>query len=84
MPSEQQQQQTASEEFDLLTKSLEKASSRHVRRIHQAHISSLEAALRKAWDWLNKYYASPEVIENALFKKTGYLPKDPQQKPYQT
>ena len=64
-----------SEELDLLTKWLGKESSNHVRRMRQVHVNNPGAALRKAWDRLSECYASPEVIENALFKKLDMFPR---------
>ena len=66
---------TASEEMDLLTKWLGKESSEHVKRIRSVHVSDPEEALRKAWRRLQDCYASPEVIENAIFKKLDNFPK---------
>ena len=66
---------TASQEMDLLTKWLGKESSEHVKRIRSVHVSDPEEALRKAWRRLQDCYASPEVIENAIFKKLDNFPK---------
>ncbi|RXN30030.1 C-type mannose receptor 2-like protein [Labeo rohita] len=39
------------------------------------HVNNLQLALKKAWDRLVECYASPEVIEEALFKKLDMFTK---------
>lgn len=64
-----------SEELDLLTKWLGKESGHYVNRIRLMHVNNPQIALRKAWDRLVECYASPEVIEDALFKKLDMFTK---------
>ncbi|XP_061678699.1 uncharacterized protein LOC133502197 [Syngnathoides biaculeatus] len=66
---------TASEELDLLVKWLGKESSEHVKRIRAVHITNPHAALELAWTRLQECYATPEVIENALFKRLDNFPR---------
>ncbi|CAI5671390.1 unnamed protein product [Oreochromis niloticus] len=66
---------TASEELDLLVKWLGKESSEHVKRIRAAHITNPEAALNLSWLRLQECYATPEVIECALFKRLDCFPR---------
>ena len=66
---------TASEELDLMTKWLGKESSQHVRRIRSVHIDNPDTALKKAWERLKECYASPEVLESALFRKLDNFPR---------
>ncbi len=47
----------------------------YVKRICHVHVYYPEAALKKAWDTLCECYASPEVIEKALFKKLDEFPR---------
>ncbi|XP_037392738.1 uncharacterized protein LOC119263058 isoform X2 [Pygocentrus nattereri] len=66
---------TASEELDLMAKWLGRESAEHVKRIRSVHISSPERALMRAWRQLQDCYASPEVIECALFKRLDDFPR---------
>ncbi|XP_067279227.1 uncharacterized protein [Pseudorasbora parva] len=66
---------SASEELDLLTKWLGKESGHYVNRIRLMHVNNPQVALRKAWDRLVECYASPEIIEDALFKKLDMFTK---------
>lgn len=59
------------EELDMLSRE----SSEHVKRICSVHIRDPKAAPRKAWGWLQDCYASPEIIEIALFKKLDNFPR---------
>ncbi|KAI3356594.1 hypothetical protein L3Q82_017794 [Scortum barcoo] len=65
---------TDSEELDLLIKWLGKESSDHVKRIRAAYVSDPRAALRMSWTRLQECYATPEVIESALFKRLDGFP----------
>lgn len=65
----------ASKELDLLVKWLGRESVEHAKRMRTVHINNPEAALKKAWARLNKCYASPEVIECALYRKLDRFPK---------
>lgn len=58
-----------SEELDLLVKWLGKESSEHVKRIRAVYATNPKAALQLSWERLQECYATPEVVENALFKK---------------
>ncbi|XP_051916306.1 uncharacterized protein LOC127597357 [Hippocampus zosterae] len=60
---------TCSQELDLLVKWLGKESSEHVKRIRAVYTTNPQAALQVSWDRLQECYATPEVVENALFKK---------------
>lgn len=66
---------TDSEELDLLIKWLGKESSDHVKRIRAAYVSDPRAALSMSWTRLQECYATPEVIENALFKRLDGFPR---------
>lgn len=66
---------TASEELDLLVKWLGNESSEHVKRIRAVHIANPQAALDLSWIRLQESYATPEVIENALFKRLDSFPR---------
>lgn len=66
---------SASEELDLLTKWLGRESGHYVNRIRLMHVNNPQVALRKAWDRLVECYASPEIIEDALFKKLDTFTK---------
>ncbi|XP_074501591.1 uncharacterized protein LOC141773627 isoform X2 [Sebastes fasciatus] len=65
---------TASEELSLLVKWLGKESSEHVKRIRAVHITNPQAALELSWTRLQECYATPEVIESALFKRLDSFP----------
>ncbi|KAL1254895.1 hypothetical protein QQF64_012956 [Cirrhinus molitorella] len=65
----------ASEELDLLVKWLGKESSDHVRRIRAVYVSNPQAALQLSWMRLQECYATPEVIESALFKRLDNFPR---------
>ena len=66
---------SASEELDLLVKRLGRESSEHVKRIRAVHITNPQAALRLSWTRLRECYATPEVIESALFKRLNNFPR---------
>lgn len=66
---------TYSEELDLLVKWLGKESSDHVKRIRAVYTTDPKAALEMSWDRLRECYATPEIIENALFKKLDTFPR---------
>lgn len=66
---------TASEELDLLVKWLGKESSEHIKRIRAVHVTNPEAALHMSWTRLRECYATPEVIESALFKRLDSFPR---------
>ena len=66
---------SASEELDLLVKWLGRESSEHVKRIRAVHITNPQAALRLSWTRLRECYATPEVIESALFKRLDNFPR---------
>lgn len=66
---------TASEELDLLIKWLGKESSDHVKRIRAVYVSNPQAALQLSWTRLQECYATPEVIESALFKRLDCFPR---------
>ena len=65
---------TASEELDLLVKWLGKESSEHIKRMRAVHVTNPEAALQMSWTRLRECYATPEVIESALFKRLDNFP----------
>lgn len=58
-----------SEELDLLVKWLGKESSEHVKRIGAVHVTNPRAALHLSWQRLQDCYGTPEMVENALFKR---------------
>ncbi|RXN31543.1 hypothetical protein ROHU_004747 [Labeo rohita] len=62
-------QLSASEELDLLVKWLGKESSDHVRRIRAVYVTNPQAALQMSRTRLHECYATPEVIERALFTR---------------
>lgn len=66
---------TYSQELDLLVKWLSKESSEHVKRIRAVYTTNPNTALQLAWDRLEECYATPEVVENALFKKLDVFPR---------
>ncbi|XP_035995613.1 uncharacterized protein LOC110368714 isoform X1 [Fundulus heteroclitus] len=66
---------TCSQELDLLVKWLGKESSEHVKRIRAVYTTNPKAALQLAWDRLEECYATPEIVENALFKKLDSFPR---------
>lgn len=66
---------TYSEELDLLVKWLGKESSDHVKRIRAVYTTDPKAALEMSWDRLRECYATPEIVENALFKKLDAFPR---------
>ncbi|KAK0147466.1 hypothetical protein N1851_013070 [Merluccius polli] len=66
---------TASEELDLLVKWLGKESSEHIKRMRAVHVTNPEAALQMSWTRLRECYATPEVIESALFKRLDNFPR---------
>ncbi|XP_057207743.1 uncharacterized protein LOC130565176 [Triplophysa rosa] len=68
-------QLSASEELDLLVKWLGKESSDHVKRIRAVYVTNPQAALQLSWRRLQECYATPEVIESALFKRLDNFPR---------
>lgn len=66
---------TCSEELDLLVKWLGKESSEHVKRIRAVHATNPRAALDLSWQRLQECYGSPEMVENALFKRLDSFPR---------
>ncbi|KAI2661156.1 hypothetical protein H4Q32_030204 [Labeo rohita] len=67
-------QLSASEELDLLVKWLGKESSDHVRRIRAVYVTNPQAALQMSRTRLHECYATPEVIERALFTHLDNFP----------
>ncbi|XP_027012633.2 uncharacterized protein LOC113649181 [Tachysurus fulvidraco] len=68
-------QLSANEKLDLLIKWLGKESSEHVKRIRAVYVTDLQAALQMSWMRLQECYATPEVIESALFKRLDNFPR---------
>lgn len=66
---------TYSQQLDLLVKWLGKESSEHVKRIRAVYTTNPKAAFQLSWDRLEECYATPEVVENALFKKLDSFPR---------
>ncbi|XP_034057918.1 uncharacterized protein LOC117536928 [Gymnodraco acuticeps] len=66
---------TPSEEMDLLHRWLGNEARQHVEQIRAIHINHPEAGLAMTWDRLERTYGSPEVIEDALFKRIDTFPK---------
>lgn len=66
---------TYSEELDLLVKWLGKESSEHVKRIRAVHVTNPRAALHLSWQRLQECYGTPEMVENALFKRLDSFPR---------
>ena len=66
---------TASEELDLLVKWLGKESSEQVKSIRAVHVTNPQAGLQLSWIRIQECYATPEVIENALFKRLDSFPR---------
>lgn len=66
---------TAREEMDLLAKWLGPKSSEQVKRLRAVHILDPSAGLHMVWQRLEECYGSPEVIEDALFKKVEEFPR---------
>lgn len=66
---------TYGEELDLLVKWLGKESSEHVRRIRSVYVTNPQAALYLSWQRLQECYATPEIVENALFKRLDNFPR---------
>ncbi|XP_054872108.1 uncharacterized protein LOC129350233 [Amphiprion ocellaris] len=66
---------TYSQELDLLVKWLGKESSEHVKRIRAVYSTNPKAALQLSWDRLDECYVTPEVVENALFKRLDNFPR---------
>lgn len=60
---------TYGEELDLLIKWLGKESSDHVKRIRVVHVTNPHDALQLSWVRLRECYATPKVVEDALFKR---------------
>ncbi|KAL0150124.1 hypothetical protein M9458_054551 [Cirrhinus mrigala] len=67
-------QLSASEELDLLVKWLGKESSDDVRRIRAVYVTNPQAALQMSRTRLHECYATPEVIESALFMRLNNFP----------
>ncbi len=68
-------QLSASEELDLLVKWLGKESSDYVRRIRAVYVTNPQAALQMSRTRLQECYATPEVIESALFTRLDNFPR---------
>lgn len=66
---------TYGEQLDLLVKWLGKESSEHINRICAAQATNRQAALELSWDRLEECYATPEIVENALFKRLDSFPR---------
>ncbi|XP_026159937.1 uncharacterized protein LOC113128663 [Mastacembelus armatus] len=66
---------TYSEELDLLVKWLGKESSEHVKRIRAVHVTNPRAALHLSWQRLQECYGTPEMVEDALFKRLDSFPR---------
>lgn len=64
-----------SEKLDLLVKWLGKELSEHVKRIHAVYVTNPSAALPLFWDRLQECYGTPEIVENALFKRLDSFPR---------
>ncbi|XP_042073747.1 uncharacterized protein LOC121813867, partial [Haplochromis burtoni] len=65
----------ASEQIDLLVKSLGPESTKHAPRIKAVNITNPAVALELIWERLEETYGSPEAIESALFTKLDQFPK---------
>lgn len=65
----------ASEQIDLLVKSLGAESTKHAHRIKAVNITNPAVALELIWERLEEIYGSPEAIESALFTKLDQFPK---------
>ena len=65
---------SATEQLDLLVKWLGKESSEHAKRIRAVHVSNPPAALHLIWVRLEECYATPEIIESALFRRLASFP----------
>ncbi|XP_041841982.1 uncharacterized protein LOC121640335 [Melanotaenia boesemani] len=63
------------EELDLLTRWLGPKSSEQAKRIRAVHTLNPAAGAKMVWQRLEECYGSPEVIEDALLKKTEEFPK---------
>lgn len=68
-------QLSANEELDLLIKWLGKESSENVKTIRAVYVTNPQAALQMSWMRLQESYATPEVIESALFKRLDNFPR---------
>lgn len=66
---------SAREELDLLTKWLGAESSEQVKRIRAVHVLNPAAGVAMVWQRLEECYGTPEVIEDALFKKIESFPR---------
>lgn len=66
---------TAREELDLMTKWLGTESSEQAKRICSVHVLNTGAGSNMVWQCLEECYGTPEVIEDALLKKTEQFPK---------
>ncbi|XP_066448142.1 uncharacterized protein [Eleutherodactylus coqui] len=68
---------SVSEEVDLLVKWLGNESAEHAKRIRDININYPSRGLKMIWERLEECYGSPEVVENALFKRIEDFPKIP-------
>lgn len=66
---------SAREELDLLTKWLGAESSEQAKRIRAVHVLNPDAGTAMVWQSLEECYGTPEVIEDALFKKIENFPR---------
>ncbi|XP_075436064.1 uncharacterized protein LOC142472776 [Ascaphus truei] len=63
------------EELILLTKWLGKESAEHAKRLRAATINHPRRGLDLVWERLEEYYGSPEVVQDALFKRVDNFPR---------
>ncbi|CAJ1057663.1 uncharacterized protein LOC115251830 [Xyrichtys novacula] len=63
------------EELDLMTKRLGPESSEQAKRIRSVHVLNPRAGVNMVWQRLEEWYGTPEVIEDALYRKIECFPK---------
>jgi len=66
---------SAREELDLLTKWLGAESAEQAKRIRAVHVLNPAAGAVMVWQRLEECYGTPEVIEDAMFKKIENFPR---------
>ena len=66
---------SASEELELLVKRLGKESAEHAKATRVVHPNNPEKGRKIVWSRLEECYSSPEIIEEALFKRIDNFPK---------